>query len=218
MHNDVIIEIAKSQLGIKEEPAGSNNVLYNTDYYGREVSGPAYPWCVVFGWWVFRQAGLSKLFFDGGKVASCTKLIEWAKPLGMITKTPIKGDIVIYQFGSNRHFGLVDKVTKNKVYSYEGNTGNDSDNNGGEVMYRTRDIKSVLCFIHPKYSDVKTTIMEGSVWSQPSKQDIYKVKTIPAGYNVTCLIPEFSLNGETWYKTIKGNYVLSKLFKEGGSK
>ena len=27
---------------------------YNTAFYGREVSGRAYPWCMAFIWWVFR--------------------------------------------------------------------------------------------------------------------------------------------------------------------
>ena len=52
-----ILEIARSQIGTRESPANSDNVKYNTAYYGREVSGK-YPWCAVFVWWVFREAGL----------------------------------------------------------------------------------------------------------------------------------------------------------------
>ena len=48
-----ILEIARSQIGTRESPANSDNVKYNTAYYGREVSGK-YPWCAVFVWWVFR--------------------------------------------------------------------------------------------------------------------------------------------------------------------
>lgn len=51
-----ILEIARSQIGTRESPANSDNVKYNTVYYGREVSGK-YPWCAVFVWWVFREAG-----------------------------------------------------------------------------------------------------------------------------------------------------------------
>ena len=40
-----IISMAASQIGIKEQPANSNKVKYNTEYYGHEVSGSAYPWC-----------------------------------------------------------------------------------------------------------------------------------------------------------------------------
>lgn len=56
-----ILELARSQLGVKEAPAGSNRVKYNTAYYGREVSGGAYPWCCAFIWWLFREAGAPEL-------------------------------------------------------------------------------------------------------------------------------------------------------------
>lgn len=48
-----LIEIAASQIGTKESPANSNNVKYNTWYYGKAVSGSAYPWCAVFVCWCF---------------------------------------------------------------------------------------------------------------------------------------------------------------------
>ena len=46
-----IIEKAKSYIGTKENPANSNNVIFNTDYYGHPVNGSAYPWCcrIVMG-------------------------------------------------------------------------------------------------------------------------------------------------------------------------
>lgn len=31
-------------------PRSSNHVTFNTDFYGRSVSGPAYPWCCTFVW------------------------------------------------------------------------------------------------------------------------------------------------------------------------
>lgn len=47
------LEIAASQVGVTEYPSGSNKVKYNTWYYGREVSGAWYPWCMVFMAWCF---------------------------------------------------------------------------------------------------------------------------------------------------------------------
>lgn len=76
---DALIEVATAQIGTAEDPRGSNNVKYNTAYYGRPVSGSSYPWCMVFVWWCFREAGLSSLFYDGGKTASCTTLMKWAQ-------------------------------------------------------------------------------------------------------------------------------------------
>ena len=46
-----IIDVAKEQIGTAEKPIGSNNVKYNTWYYGHAVSGANYPWCAVFVAW-----------------------------------------------------------------------------------------------------------------------------------------------------------------------
>ena len=48
---EAVLAIAAWQLGVTEQPAGSNAVKYNTAFYGRAVSGPAYPWCLSFLWW-----------------------------------------------------------------------------------------------------------------------------------------------------------------------
>ena len=39
-----VLDVARKELGVKESPANSNRVKYNTWYYGREVSGAAYTW------------------------------------------------------------------------------------------------------------------------------------------------------------------------------
>ena len=72
-----IINKAKSYEGTKENPSNSNNVVFNTHYYGRAVSGSAYPWCCVFIWDIFRLCNASKLFYDGKKTAYCPTLEKW---------------------------------------------------------------------------------------------------------------------------------------------
>ena len=62
-----LLSTARKELGIKEQPADSNRVKYNTAYYGREVSGGSYAWCAVFLWWCFREAGASELILRRGK-------------------------------------------------------------------------------------------------------------------------------------------------------
>ena len=81
-----IMDIARKELGVKESPANSNNVKYNTWFYGRTVSGSAYPWCMAFVQWVFAQAG-AKLPYT---TASCSALLNWYKknrPAGVV-KSP----------------------------------------------------------------------------------------------------------------------------------
>ena len=48
---DSLISVAKSQIGTKDD--GNNKVKYNTEYYGRAVSGSGYAWCCAFVWWCF---------------------------------------------------------------------------------------------------------------------------------------------------------------------
>lgn len=48
-----LLEIAQSQVGVKESPANSNTVKYNTWYYGNAVAGSAYAWCGAFVCWCF---------------------------------------------------------------------------------------------------------------------------------------------------------------------
>ena len=38
-----IISAARAEIGVKESPANSHRVKYNTAYYGRAVSGSAIP-------------------------------------------------------------------------------------------------------------------------------------------------------------------------------
>ena len=65
-----VLQIAEWQLGVVEMPTNSNTVKYNSAYYGREVSGSGYAWCMAFVWWVFREAvGLCK-------AASCTAFVN----------------------------------------------------------------------------------------------------------------------------------------------
>ena len=211
---DQIIKTERKWLGTHENPPGSNNVVFNTDYYGREVSGSAYPWCCVFQWDCFRMAGMSDLFFGGQKTASCTTLFNYYKAKGLTGKTPKVGCLVIYQFKSSRHIGLCTEViSKTKIRTIEGNTSanNKGDQaNGDQVAERVRPTSQVYGYIYPEYTTKVHTTREITVWSAPAKIDENRGRTIPAGYEVTVYEIPFDMNGETWYKTIKGKYVLAK--------
>lgn len=154
-----VMQTAQNQIGITENPIGSNNVIYNTDYYGQEVSGDAYPWCCVFVWWCFNKSGNGDAFYDGGKVAGCGAVYTWAQNNGLfITSTEAKyGDIVL--FGNNEHIEVV--VSNNGDGTFTtigGNTSSDgvsgSQSNGGCVALKTRYTTGgfpITSFIRPKY-------------------------------------------------------------------
>ena len=123
---DRLLEVASSQLGTAEDPRGSNRILYNTAYYGREVSGSQYPWCMVFVWWCFREAGLSRLFYGGGKAASCTALKRWAEREGQwVTGDYRPGDVLLYQIDEDAyadHTGILVRADGSALIAIEGNT------------------------------------------------------------------------------------------------
>lgn len=204
---------ASAEVGTKEEPIGSNNVKYNTEYYGHPVHGENYPWCVVFIWWLFKQCGLSYLFYGGSKTASCTTLLKWAISRNMVKSTPKAGDLVIFQWANGkRHIGIIEKATSKTLYTIEGNASD-------KVEKKKRDYGNVIAFIRPEYTEIKpTTIDSASVWSQPIKRDEYRIRRLPIDYPVTVLLDEIQINGDTWYRTIKGNYILTKCFKKGDVK
>ena len=59
---DKMLNLARQEIGVSENPRKSNHVKYNTEYYGWEAIGENYPWCCVFIWWLFKHSGLSHLF------------------------------------------------------------------------------------------------------------------------------------------------------------
>lgn len=50
-----ILARANAEVGITEYPPGSNNVKYNTWFYGHPVFGKDYPWCAVFLSYIFSN-------------------------------------------------------------------------------------------------------------------------------------------------------------------
>ena len=157
---EIIVKKASEFIGVKEYPKDSNNVIFNTHYYGKEVNGSAYPWCVTFVWDIFRMCGLSKLFYDGNKTASCDSVYSWGKRTGILWggyDTVEAGDLVLFDFDRKNgynHIGIIEKYNNGLLQTIEGNTGTNNDSNGGEVMRRLRNPYTThACIIRPRYTD-----------------------------------------------------------------
>ena len=179
---DSVVTKAKSFLGVKESPAGSNRVVFNTDYYGKEVSGPDYPWCCTFVWDVFRLCGAPGLFYGGKKTARCQTVYEWGKEkkLTVPKNSGRKGDLIIYDWNGNgvaQHIGFI--LSKNPDGTYdtiEGNTAVGNDSTGGEVMQRKRQQDSILAIVRPEYkipssapSYATVTVKKANPYSVPAR-------------------------------------------------
>ena len=154
-----LLELARGEIGVTESPAGSNRVKYNTAYYGREVSGDAYPWCAAFQWWLFQQAGAGELFYGGGKTASCTTLYHDYRSRGQVVETvrAQPGDLVFFVFDGNtkgvmNHIGICESAGGGYVTTIDGNTGTTSETDGGTVMRRRRALQYVGGVARPNYT------------------------------------------------------------------
>ena len=168
-----IIDIARAEIGVTEYPAGSNRTKYGEEY---GLNGE--PWCMIFVWWAFRQAGASALFFDGGRCAGCTTFMRWAKYKNQwVTGNYQPGDIVLYQFDSDDyadHVGIVEYNNGDSVVAIEGNTSSyGSQDNGGAVLRKLRPYSVILGAYRPDYDGGTTTTTGGF--------DMAKLKYIQKG-------------------------------------
>ena len=101
-----IVAIANGEVGITEYPPNSNNVKYNTWFYGRQVKGNNYPWCAAF---------ISYIFYvlDGGEVLPTRREGDkgaYVKNLQLILN--MKG----YNLTPDGEFG---KLTKASVMNFQ---------------------------------------------------------------------------------------------------
>lgn len=136
MTADKFLEIARSQVGVKEVPI--NQVKYNDWYYGKHVSGSSYPWCVVFVCWVANQVGVLKELIP--RTAGSSTMYRWFKNHSGITMQPKRGDIGFVKSTlpdkdkyPAEHTFIVYEVKGNKITTIEGNIDN-------KVVKQTRKI------------------------------------------------------------------------------
>jgi hypothetical protein len=115
---DRLLEVARSQVGTERQR--TNKVKYNTSYYGHEVSGDAFKWCVVFIWWCMQKCSVPMDVFP--KTARVFTVRDWYKKRGRFFPMPAgpkKGDLVIYSYS---HIGLVAQVLPDdNILTIEGN-------------------------------------------------------------------------------------------------
>jgi hypothetical protein len=154
--NDVL-DLARAEIGVKESPANSSNVKYNTAYYNRVINDPAYHWCATFLWWLFREAGAPHLYYGGEKTASCSTLFGYHRSMGQDVTDYRPGDIIFFDFSgkkkSTEHVGICESVDGEYITTIDGNTGTTNDANGGAVMRRKRLLKYVSAAYRPAYKE-----------------------------------------------------------------
>ncbi len=124
-------EARKSAAGeldaLKPMGTNTNNVKYNTAYYGFAENNPDKAWCVVFIWWVMRKADVPATVFP--KKASVFRAADggvraWFKARNRFmsaSSMPKVGDLVIFK---SSHIGIVENVQGDTIFTVEGNASN----------------------------------------------------------------------------------------------
>ncbi len=156
------LRIAKSQVGTKESPADSNNVKYNTWYYGHPVNGGSiYPWCAVFvSWCIAKSQPFYRFKKPRFRYAYVPAVVGDARAgrygLQVVAKSGVRpGDLVCFDWpgespGVADHIGFFDgwiNQTSGTFRTVEGNTSLGNNSNGGEVMHRERSLGEVQVFV-----------------------------------------------------------------------
>lgn len=108
-----LVSYEYSQVGKSEN--GNNNIIYNTWYYGRPVSGNGYAWCQAFQSYCANQCGIGTDIIPRSN--SCTNTMNWFKNRGQWQYSkyrggnyiPKAGDLVFYgnSKNSSSHVGLI---------------------------------------------------------------------------------------------------------------
>lgn len=141
-----IISLCRQDVGITENPKGTNRVKYS-EWYG--LIGA---WCGMAVSYIYYFASIATgdifplegIDSDNG-FCSVPNFKKWADKNGYETLDPQEGDIVIYDFDGNGtwdHVGIFNRwENSNKFTDYEGNTSSDnkgSQSNGGGFYLKTR--------------------------------------------------------------------------------
>lgn len=140
-----VVKVARQEVGYIESKG-------NKTKYGEWFGLNGVSWCGIFVSWCYAMGGvkLPNIGFKRG-FAGCQTAVEYFKAHNMLTKNPIAGDIVFYDWqGDGRfdHTGIYLKHNDNETFSaIEGNTSTKNQSNGGCVMVRNRHYKNCI-FVH----------------------------------------------------------------------
>ncbi|HYF34315.1 MAG TPA: CHAP domain-containing protein [Prosthecobacter sp.] len=144
-----MLAIAVGEVGVSEDPPGSNAGKKVEEYLGSVGLGKGNPWCAAFVYWCFQKAAK-----DAGVENPCVKtghvLTSWnkAKPSQRITSAQAKNDpslikpglVFIMDTGAPGgagHTGIVEKVVAGTIYTIEGNTNKAGSREGTGVFRKT---------------------------------------------------------------------------------
>jgi hypothetical protein len=147
-----VLEIASTQVGVMEEPPGSNRGPKVDEYLrsvGIDPTEGSFPWCAAFVYWCFQQ-GARKLAVKNPAIRSGGVLECWNKAgssgVPRISSVEAQNEPALVKPGmvfvlsagaGNGHTGLVERVDGVVLTTIEGNTNTGGSREGIGVFRRT---------------------------------------------------------------------------------
>ncbi len=146
------IKIAQSQIGVMEDPPGSNRGAKVEEYQASVGIDAGTFWCAAFLYWCFQKAS-EKLQRRNPVLRTGHCMTHWNGTLGKkiagadaVNKPSLikPGHIfIIHTGGTHGHTGLVEKVEGGFIHTIEGNTNPSGSSNGIGVFNNTRKIVKI---------------------------------------------------------------------------
>ncbi|MCP5158607.1 MAG: CHAP domain-containing protein [Gammaproteobacteria bacterium] len=147
-----LLEIARKEIGVLEDPPGSNRGARVEEYLASTGLAGGYPWCAAFVYWCFAQAA-RELGADNPCINTAGVLDHWNRAgqagIRRITHAQAEADPLLIQPGmifildtgdpgGAGHTGLVERVEGGKLVTIEGNTNQAGGREGIGVFRRDR--------------------------------------------------------------------------------
>jgi CHAP domain len=118
-----IVNLARQEVGVQEEPPGSNNGARISQYRQATAGSGVGPWCAYFTSWAARSSGVP-LGDSGQGFGRVDDVYAWAQRTGKAIpagsgQPPQPGDLIVW----DEHIGIVESVdTDGSIHTIEGNS------------------------------------------------------------------------------------------------
>ena len=119
-----IVNAALPEVGVSEQPPGSNDSPRIAQYRQATAGSGVGPWCAYFASWAARQAGVP-LGDQGQGFGGVSDVYAWAQKTGRAIPNgadvhPQPGDLIVW---GGEHIGIVQSVDPNgTIHTIEGNS------------------------------------------------------------------------------------------------
>ncbi|MFT4034987.1 MAG: CHAP domain-containing protein [Patulibacter sp.] len=137
-----IVALAQQELGVSEQPPGSNDSPRIAQYREATAGSGVGPWCAYFTSWLAKSSG-APLGEQGQGFGSVDALYAWAQRTGRAVQngagvTPSPGNLIVF----DEHIGVVESVDADgTVHTIEGNSSN-------QVIRRTHSAGEALGYVN----------------------------------------------------------------------